>query len=97
MRLETPVAFRALQGSDVMHFVILSPSPEAGGCGHKSYAPSAENRFLSKAVTFEPGVGQNVTLHAMPTSRNSTILICAFPVPSSSCFVVFFKREVMCN
>ena len=62
MRLETPVAFRALQGSDVMHFVILSPSPEAGGCGHKSYAPSAENRFLSKAVTFEPGVGQNVTL-----------------------------------
>ena len=34
----------------------------------------------------QSGVGQNIAIHASPTARHSTFLMCAFPVHSALFF-----------
>ena len=34
----------------------------------------------------QSGVGQNIAMHASPTARHSTFLMCAFPVHSTLFF-----------
>ena len=44
----------------------------------------------SQILSFKAGVDQNIALRASPASGNSTLLICAFPVDSTSFFQVFY-------
>ena len=39
---------------------------------------------LSKDLSFNPGIGQNIACHALPTDKNSAFLISAVLVPSAS-------------
>ena len=45
--------------------------------------PSIEYLELSKAPSFKPVVGQNISLHAFPAARNSAFLILVFVVCST--------------
>ena len=39
---------------------------------------SAENPEVSKVLSFEPDVGQNIALCALPTARNSAFTVAIF-------------------
>ena len=54
---------------------------------------SSKNPKLSKVLSFEPGVGQNIVLHSLPTARKSAFLIFAFSVHLTSFFPILFKTE----
>ena len=51
-------------------------------------ALSAEHPKLSNVPALKPEVGQNITFHASPTAWNSTFLISAFLVHSTSFFSI---------
>ena len=46
--------------------------------------PSAETQELSKCISFKPGVGQDLAMHASQSARNCGRLISAFPLSSAS-------------
>ena len=52
--------------------------------------PSAESPELLKSISFKPGVGQNIALHAAPTARNSSFLMSVFSESCSFFFLLFF-------
>ena len=55
--------------------------------------PTVENPELTDDVPLKPGIGQNITTHALPTARNFfPVLISAFPVHSLS----FYFRSSPC-
>ena len=51
--------------------------------------PSAANPGLLKGFSFQPGVGQDMALHASPTARDSSFLIFYLPIRS----VLFFPQN----
>ena len=50
----------------------------------KIRALSSENTQLSTVLSFKPGVGQNIALHALPAARNFAFLVSAFSVYSTA-------------
>ena len=56
-----------------------------GAVGTEIKVPTVENPELTDDVPLKPGVGQNITMHALPTAWNFfPVLISAFPVHSPS-------------
>ena len=52
--------------------------------------PSVQNPELSKFLSVQPVLGQNIDLNAPPAARKSLLLIFTFPFPSASSFFFFF-------
>ena len=50
----------------------------------------SESRGIKGSLSFRPGSGLNVALHASLTARNSAFLLSAFPCQSASFSLVFF-------
>ena len=65
-------------------------TPQWGTAGAEIKAPAAENLELSKVLSFQAGVGQNIALRASPAAGNTILLICTFPFYSTS-FLSFFQ------
>ena len=70
---------------------------------NRASLPSADLPQLSQVVSFKPGVGQNIALHALSTVMNSAFLISAIPVdlpppptPPPAC-EIFPNLKVTCQ
>ena len=59
-------------------------SPYWGTTDAEIRVPFAENPELSKVLCLEPGVGDNVALHALPAARNYALSDCGPPHPPTS-------------